>query len=328
MGTDAFSRTLGGRLEATAWGVTAGVEAYRRYWDTTTYLAGMQYRPQASLPGATTDVIGLFAERSFRLSGTVTLDAGARWDSASASVDAAKASTDLTWAYHGTRAMERSDSLPGGSLRARWQAAEGLEVSLGAGSVARIPEAEERFFSLKRMGSDWVGNPDLDAPRNNALDLAASFRAGRLFVSASAFLNEVADYVVLADVAKVNSVPGVMNSVGPDLRERRRPPRRGRGERRLHPHRPSLPLRARVVRPRHAGPAPRARNPLDATWPRCLRVTGRASLRWDDGRFWGEVEGVFAAAQENVDTDLLEATTPGWGIATLARRPHVRQPSV
>ena len=46
-------------------------------------------------------------------------------------------------------------------------------------------------------------------------------------------------------------------------------------------------------------------------------VTGRASLRWDDGRFWGEAEGVFAAAQTNVDTDLLEATTPGWGIANL-----------
>jgi len=46
-------------------------------------------------------------------------------------------------------------------------------------------------------------------------------------------------------------------------------------------------------------------------------VTGRASLRWDDGRFWGEAEGVFAAAQSNVDTDLAEGTTPGWGIANL-----------
>ena len=46
-------------------------------------------------------------------------------------------------------------------------------------------------------------------------------------------------------------------------------------------------------------------------------LTGRASLRWDDGRFWGEVEGVFAGAQEHVDTDLQEAPTPGWGIATL-----------
>ncbi len=202
MGTDAFSRTLGGRLEATAWGVTAGVEAYRRYWDTTTYLAGMQYKPQASLPGATTDVVGLFAERSFRLSAAVTLDAGVRWDSASASVDAEKASTDLTWAYHGTRATEQDDALAGGSLRARWQAAEGLEVSLGAGTAARIPEPQERWFSLKRMGTDWVGNPDLEPSRNTALDLSASLRAGRLYVSASAFLNDVADYVVLADVAR------------------------------------------------------------------------------------------------------------------------------
>ncbi|HYN42446.1 MAG TPA: TonB-dependent receptor, partial [Thermoanaerobaculia bacterium] len=196
MGTDAFSKTLGGRLEATAWGVTGGVEAYSRYWDTTTYLAGMQYKPQASLPGATSDVIGLFAERSFRLSGNLTLDAGARWDHASSAVDTSKASTDLAFAYHGTRATERSDSLPGGSLRARWQAAGRVEVAVGVGTAERIPEPQELWFSLKRMGSDWVGNPDLEASRNTALYLAASFRAGRLYVSAGAFLNDVAGYIV------------------------------------------------------------------------------------------------------------------------------------
>ncbi|MBK9372537.1 MAG: TonB-dependent receptor [Holophagales bacterium] len=316
MGTDAFSRTLGGRLEATAWGVTAGVEAYRRYWDTTTYLAGMQYKPQASLPGATTDVFGLFAERSFRLGGTVILDAGLRWDHASASVDGEKASTDLTWAYHGTRATEQDDALAGGSLRARWQAAEGLEVSLGAGTAARIPEPQERWFSLKRMGTDWVGNPDLAPSRNTALDLSASFRAGRVYVSASAFVNEVADTIILADVARVNVVPGVMN---PKARTYENVDARLAGGeataavtltgtlffsgavsyvRGTQDPRPELGILSEYV----------------AEMP---PVTGRASLRWDNGRFWGEAEGVFAAAQTHVDTDLLESTTPGWGIATL-----------
>lgn len=316
MGTDAFSKTLGGRLEATAWGVTAGAEAYRRYWDTTTYLAGMQYKPQASLPGATTDVVGLFAEKSFRLSETVTLDAGLRWDLASASVDTEKASTDLTWAYHGTRATEQDDSLPGGSLRARWQAADGLEVSLGAGTAARVPEPQERWFSLRRMGSDWVGNPDLEPSRNTALDLSASYRLGRLYVSASAFVNEVDDYVVLADVKKVNMVPGVMN---PMARTYENVDARLAGGEATAAFTVTdrLFLSGAVSYVRGTQDPRPELGILSTDVAEMPPVAGRASLRWDDGRFWVEAEGVFAAAQDDVDTDLLETTTPGWGIANL-----------
>lgn len=316
MGTDAFSKVLGGRLEATAWGVTAGVEAYRRYWDTTTYLAGMQYKPQASLPGATSDVVGLFAERSFRLGETVTLDAGLRWDRASASVDESKASTDLAWAYHGTRATARTDSLPGGSLRARWRAADGLEISLGAGTAARIPEPQERWFSLKRMGTDWVGNPDLDPSRNTALDLSASFRAGRLYVSASAFLNEVSDYVVVSDAKKVNMVPGVMN---PAARTYENVDARLVGGEATA----AFTLTDRLFFSGAVSYVRGTQDPrpevgiLSKDLAEMPPVTGRTSLRWDDGRFWGEAEGVFAAAQTNVDTDVAEAATPGWGVANL-----------
>ena len=316
MGTDAFSRTLGGRLEATAWGVTTGVEAYRRYWDTTTYLAGMQYRPQASLPGATSDIVGLFAQRSFRLGAKVSLDAGLRWDHAMGSVDASKASTDLTWAYHGTRATERSDSLPGGSLRARWQAAEGLQVSLGAGTAARLPEPQELWFSLRRMGTDWVGNPGLEPSRNSAIDLSASLRTGRLYVSANAFVNEVSGYVVLADVKKVNMVPGVMN---PAARTYENVDARLAGGEVSA----AITLTDRLFLSGLVSWVRGTQDPrpevgiLSTDVAEMPPVTGRTSLRWDDGRFFGEVEGVFAAAQTNIDTDLLETATPGWGVANL-----------
>jgi iron complex outermembrane receptor protein len=276
----------------------------------------MQYRPQASLPGATTDVIGLFAERSFRLSGAVTLDAGMRWDSAAASVDAEKASTDLTWAYHGTRATEQDDSLAGGSLRARWRAADKLEVSLGVGTAARVPEPQERWFSLKRMGTDWVGNPDLEPSRNTALDLSASYRTGRLFVSASGFLNEVADYVILADVKKLNMVPGVMN---PTARTYENVDARLAGGEAAA----ALTLTDRLFFSGLVSYVRGTQDPrpelgiLSTDVAEMPPVTGRASLRWDNGRFWGEAEGVFAAAQTHVDTDLLETTSPGWGIANL-----------
>ncbi|MBK9967988.1 MAG: TonB-dependent receptor [Holophagales bacterium] len=315
MGTDAFSRSLGGRLEGTAWGVTAGVEAYRRYWDTTTYLAGMQYKPQASLPGATTDVVGLFAQRSFRLSAAVSLDAGVRWDSATASVDAEKASTDLTWAYHGTRATEQNDSLPAEACAPAGRPPRGSR-SPSAPDRSRGSLSRGALLLLKRMGSDWVGNPDLSAPRNTALDLSASYRAGRLYVSASAFLNEVADFIVLADVKKVNMVPGVMNPMARTYENV--DARLAGGEASAAVTLTGYLFFSGAVSYVRGTQTPRPElGILSENVAEMPPVTGRASLRWDNGRFWGEAEGVFAAAQTNVDTDLLESTTPGWGIANL-----------
>jgi iron complex outermembrane receptor protein len=314
MGTDALSRTYGGKLEATAFGVTAGVEAYRRYWDTTTEMAGSKYVPQASLPGAATDVLGLFAERSFPLGRGVSLDAGLRWDHASSGVDEAKASTDLAWAYLGTRATSASDATTGGSVRLRVQAAAPLELSLGVGSAVRVPEPEERWFSLKRMGSDWVGNPGLEPSRNTAVDVGATYRAGRLQLSANAFASRVDGLVVLADVPRRNIVAGVMNATAKTYRNV--DARLAGGEASA-----AVTVTDRVFL---SGSVSYVRGTQDARPDLGILSTnvaeipplsGRAGVRWDDGRLFVEVEGVFAAAQTSVDTDLSESATPGWGTA-------------
>lgn len=314
MGTDAFSRTLGGKAEATAFGVTAGVEAYRRYWNTTTAMAGSAYKPQASLPGASTDVVGFFAERAFPLGSGLMLDAGVRWDSASSGVDEAKASTDLAWAYLGTRATSASDSLPGGSLRLRWRAAAPLELSLGVGSVARVPEPEERWFSLKRMGSDWVGDPGLEPSRNTAVDLGASVRAGRAQLTVNVFASRVDGLIVLADVAKRNAVPGVMNATAKTYRNV--DARLSGGEASA-----AVTVTDRVFLSGSVSYVRGTQEPrpdlgiLSTDVAEMPPLSGRAGLRWDDGRLFVEIEGVFASAQANVDTDLQESATPGWCVA-------------
>ena len=54
-------------------------------------------------------------------------------------------------------------------------------------------------------------------------------------------------------------------------------------------------------------------------------LTGRAALRFDTGRLWAEVEGVAAGAQRNVDTDLREAATAGYGIGNLRGGVNIRR---
>jgi iron complex outermembrane receptor protein len=65
------------------------------------------------------------------------------------------------------------------------------------------------------------------------------------------------------------------------------------------------------VRGRQDGDAARgiAEGPLAEMPP----LRGRVAARFDDGRFFGSVEGVFAADQDRVDASLNEVRTPGWG---------------
>jgi iron complex outermembrane receptor protein len=51
--------------------------------------------------------------------------------------------------------------------------------------------------------------------------------------------------------------------------------------------------------------------------PEMPPLWGRVAARYDDGRLWAELEGVFSAAQDEVDGDLEEEPTPGWGICNL-----------
>jgi iron complex outermembrane receptor protein len=103
----------------------------------------------------------------------LTLAAGGRVDSSKSSADSAKASTDLYFAYHGTRSIEATETLLSGKLRVAYVIASGLSLSAGVGHVAHVAEPTERYDSLRRMGADWVGNPELTPSRNTALEVDA-----------------------------------------------------------------------------------------------------------------------------------------------------------
>ena len=80
MGTQADTRTFGGKAEAVLGGLTLGVEGYERRWDATNEMAGSGYAPQAMVPGVVVRVAGAFAEYERRLGGGLALAAGGRLD--------------------------------------------------------------------------------------------------------------------------------------------------------------------------------------------------------------------------------------------------------
>jgi iron complex outermembrane receptor protein len=316
MGTDARARTLGGRFEWLHGDVTAGAEAGHRLWNTGTEMAMKGYLPEDSLARATTDNLGAFVQVDHDFTVALGVSAGARLDGAWTKVDGAAGNVDLFEAYHGTRRVEHADVLPAAKLRVTWRPGSSWTVSAGVGHAARVPEPSERYFALQRMGTDWVGNPELAPSRNTGLDVSVRREGARVRLDGSVFLSRVVDAITVAEVGRVSAVAGVMNvrartwqNVDATL---------AGGEARatvILSTQLSLDATGAYVRgTQDRDPAHGLNSGNLAEMP---PLNGRVGLRYDDGRFWVRAEGVFAARQTRVNADLREEPTAGFGVLNL-----------
>ncbi len=313
MGTQAGTHTAGGKAEAVLGGLTLGAEGYERWWNATNEMAAAGYAPQGMVPGVTVRVLGAFAEYLRPLGHGLALSAGGRLDGAHSQADPARANTALYEAYQGTRSLTATDLLPAGMVRLSWGSGP-WELRAGVGHAARAPEANERYLALRRVGTDWVGNPDLQPSRNTALDAGATFTRAGFRLDLALFRSRVADYVTVYDQARRTTLPGVTNAMARSFANVDALLQGGEVG-------ASLPiLFGRVfvsgdlsyVRGSQDGDPARGigQGPLAEMPP----LRGRVGARYDDGRFFGALEGVFAADQERVDASLNEARTPGWGV--------------
>jgi iron complex outermembrane receptor protein len=313
MGTQAETRTAGGKVEAVLGGLNLGLEGYERYWDATNEMAGSGYAPQAMIPGVTVGVGGAFAEYQRALGHGMALSAGARIDAARSEAEWTQANAALYEAYQGSAAITATDTLPAGNVRLAWRRGA-FEVAGGVGHAARVPEASERYLALRRMGSDWVGNPGLEPSRNTSLDAAATFTRSGFRVEVGLYRSRVDGYITVYDQPRRSVVPGVMNAQARSYANVDATLTGGELE-------GSVPiLFGRVfvsgsvsyVRGTQEGDPARgiAKGPVAEMPP----LRARAAARYDDGRLFGSVEGVFAADQDRVDVSLNEARTPGWGV--------------
>lgn len=316
MGTDAGTYTVGGRVEAQMHATTIGGEVYRRNWNSETRMAGMAYAAQFSIPDVNVDSAGVFVEHARALGSRVALDLGGRVDRIVTTADASKANLALYTAYHGTTTTTNLDVL--GSYRAKvtYQMSPTLELATGLGHTARVPEANERFFALQRMGTDFVGNPDLAPARNTGVDVSLSLRRPRVTLSANGYANVVGDYIAVFSAPRLAMAPGIMNTQAR-----------------------SFTNVDALLRGIETSGSVTVRTPLtvsgDLSYVRgTMRLEPTAGLtsgdlaetpplrarlraRLDDGRLFTEIEGVASAAQTRVNAALGEQTTPSYRLMNL-----------
>jgi iron complex outermembrane receptor protein len=316
MGTQADTATTGARIEATVDALTTGVEVVRRAWTASTMLGMRQYAAQASIPGVVIGTAGAFADWHRPLGSRASFEAGARIDYAASAADESLANTNLYDAYQRTRSTSRRDVLPAVKAGVSGQAGP-VHLTLSAGHTTRVAEANERYYALQRMGTDWVGNPDLSPVRHTGLDLAATWTRGAASVAAQAYVSRIADYITVYDQARVQMVPGVMNTMARSYANVDAS-LRGFELSASAPVRPGLALSGDLSYVRGWQDGDAARGIAAAPLAEMPALRGRARLRWDAARWFAQAEQVVTGDQNRVDASLGEAPTPGAALTNLS----------
>jgi len=316
METDAESKTYGGRLEANLGDLTLGFEAYKRNWDAITFQQMMPppLRTQSSIPDVDTESFGLYGEYKRNLSDRLRLVAGLRLDTTKTKADRSKANTDLYFAYKNTRSTSKTDTYPSGNVQLFYELQKGTELFVGLGHSVREPDAQERYFALRRMGTDWVGNPELKPSKNTELDLGIKHSTDKALIKATAFYSFVQDYITVHNQSKVNNV--VPNNNARSYENVDAQFFGGEVDLRL-----SLTQElflfggmSYVQARKETKPEKNIRSSRVAEIP---PLKTRIALRYDKGMYFGEVETTLSATQNRVDTDLNEQKTSGYGVVNI-----------
>ncbi len=314
MRSDAESKTYGGRLEANLGDLTLGFEAYKRNWDVVNFM--MMTGTQFAIPDVDTESFGLYGEYKRNLSDRLRLVAGLRLDTTKTKADSSKANTNLYFAYKNTRSTSKTDTYPSGNIQLFYELQKGTELFVGLGHSVRVPDAQERYFALRRMGTDWVGNPELKPSRNTELDLGIKHSTDKALIKATAFYSFVQDYITVHNQDRINPVPGVNNLRARSYENVDAQFFGGEVDLRL-----SLTQKLFLFGGTSYVQARKETNPgININSSRVAEIPPlktRLALRYDKGIYFGEVETILSATQNRVDRDLREEKTSGYGVVNV-----------
>ena len=322
METVARSKIYGIKAEYDLGRFSLGLEAFSWNWRARTRMGSMP--AQNTIPDVETIDLGVFGEYRKRLGKGLKLVLGFRLDTTRTKADENKANTALYYRYHGTKSTSRRDTYPSGNVQLSYELSEDLQFFGGVGYSVRVPDAQERYFALDRMGvmetryGDWVGNPDLKPSKNTEIDLGVRLRTGRVSADLSVFYSFVKDFVTLYNDTTVYGSPAGADSDDKARSYTNVDANFYGGELSVTVAVTDtlfLEMGSSYIRGRKETDP--SRNITDEDIAEIPPMKGRLALRYDTGAYFAQVEGIFQATQDKVDSDLGEEKTPGWGVVNI-----------
>ncbi|MEZ0322925.1 MAG: TonB-dependent receptor [Hydrogenothermaceae bacterium] len=291
--------------------ITFGIDYYLRKWYADNVQGGGSNRNPGMIPDVNIKNVGFFIKGVKDIQNW-TLYAGFRFDYTDSKADKNLISgNNKIFITNGLlTTFSKTNSYPSGYVLAKYNIDKRNNVYIGFGHTVRVPDPEERWIALSGS-APWYGNPNLKPTKNNEVDLGGEFYpVNNIAIKVNLFYSDLTDYIYLRMYPAGSNCLGTGTTTcttyqnidahiyGGDINI-------------FYGFNDKISVEAGAAYQRGKKDSGQYKNSNLAEIP---PLKTRLAVKYDDGRFYGLVEGIYQAKQSNVDTDLKEIETPSYFI--------------
>ncbi|WP_457626489.1 TonB-dependent receptor domain-containing protein [Persephonella sp.] len=312
----AKTKTYGAKIEK-EWKISdiklkTGIDAYLRNWRADNTLMTLDNR--GMIPDVDIKNIGAFIKGTKPV-GNVVLSAGLRIDSTKSEADRGALGTanqNLYSSYYSNYDLSQTDTYLTGNIVARYKIDKRSSVYIGFGHTVRVPDPEERYIALKKPMTkpNWVGNPNLNPTKNNEIDAGFEYYKGLFGIKGNLFYSDLTDYIYLTRISPV-APPETKDATSYQNID-------------AHIYGGDITVIGMITDTVsvEAGAAyQRGRkdsgNYTDKDLAEIPPLKTRLAVKYDNGTVFGQIEGIYASRQNDVDSDLNEVETKSYYVVNI-----------
>ncbi len=325
MATFARSASYGSSMSSKIFDTTFGIDFYRRDWYATNQTFS-RMTPPYIIPDVFITNIGAYTKRDFNLTKSLKLKFGLRVDNTKSTPDNSLIARDFMayknayQTFYGISPSDKTDTYLSGYLKFEKALNQNNTAFIGFGHVVRVPDPEERYIYLYNMGSNgnpsslWIGNPDLKPAQNNEFDIGLNSSYNKFNFSLDAFYRYITDYITITQfpttiMGKPYTVNEYWNTTvfmnGINI-----------GAKYFITKNISINSKTSYTRGYQITNV--SKHITSPNLPDIPPLREILSLRYDNKRYFGEIQTILAPTQNNVNTDLKEQKVPGYGLVNVS----------
>ncbi|WP_297890210.1 TonB-dependent receptor [Sulfurihydrogenibium sp.] len=295
---------------------TVGIDTYLRNWfadNVQNAFTTQENKNPGMIPDVNIKDIGLFIKGSKNID-KWTISAGLRYDYNYSKADPNRISgKNRDFITNGLLTkFSNTDNYLSGNIVAKYNFNKKDNVYIGIGHTVRAPDPQERFIALSGM-APWYGNPDLKPTKNTEIDLGGEyFPLNNLGLRANIFYSDLKDYIYLYQYQAGSNclVPGTtwcttyknIDAViyGGDVSG-------------VYAFNDKISAELGIAY--QVGKKTDKKGIYkDSDLVEIPPLKTRMAVKYDDGKFYTLLEGIYSAKQSKVDSDLKEQETGSWFI--------------
>ncbi len=289
----------------------AGIDAYLRNWKADNVVMTLDNR--GMIPDVDIKNVGAFIKGTKSV-GSLIISGGLRADRTKSEADTGALGTanqQLYDSYYNSYDLSQTDTYLSGNIVARYKIDKRSSVYVGFGHTVRVPDPEERFIALKKPMTkpNWVGNPNLNPTKNNEIDAGFEYYRGLFGIKGNLFYSDLTDYIYLTSINPIRYETKPAQSYqnidahiyGGDLTA-------------VGMLTDTVSVEAGVAYQRGKKDSG---NYTDSDLAEIPPLKTRIAVKYDNGTVFGQIEGIYASPQEDVDTDLNEQKTKSYYVVNI-----------